>query len=370
MRFTWYRHHDRNLLSNFNHQRDNSYGILSPIIIPPSPIKSEIGKKAKGAKRLFEDNDDSRDVEDIDTKWILDVICDEEVSPEKPMNFKKSVPSSKLNLKTAFSNSNFFKSSNGIGSKQVSVTTARKLNFDSVAKPIPKSKIPEKENSKQELIDKSEKENQNTKYLMNYINTVMPTPIESKKSIQMVSKRLKEDLIEDKNSPSMVQYKNFSQSAKEWEKLGISKMIKEVFSQISDLPKKVHWKVFLDLADYAKRENEFHKANTFFKIVTHLQPYAHQGWLDHAKMEEELGNIEKCRTLLKRGLKFIPLNEKLFLKTLKIEEKEGNNAEVRRLIGSLKNNKIEDTYKLLLEGILFEGRQGNIKTTQKCLKFL
>jgi tetratricopeptide (TPR) repeat protein len=107
-----------------------------------------------------------------------------------------------------------------------------------------------------------------------------------------------------------------------------------------------------------------------FKIVTHLQPYAHQGWLEHAKMEEELGNIERCRTLLKRGLKFNPLNENLFLKTLKIEEKEGNYYEVKKLIESLKNNRIEDTYKLLLEGILYEGRSGNTKAAQKALKFL
>ena len=87
-------------------------------------------------------------------------------------------------------------------------------------------------------------------------------------------------------------------------------------------------------------------------------------------MEEELGNIERCRTLLKRGLKFNPLNENLFLKTLKIEEKEGNYYEVKKLIESLKNNRIEDTYKLLLEGILYEGRSGNTQAAQKALKFL
>jgi tetratricopeptide (TPR) repeat protein len=136
------------------------------------------------------------------------------------------------------------------------------------------------------------------------------------------------------------------------------------------LPKKIHWKVLLDLADFAKRENEFSESATLFKIVTHLQPYAHQGWLEHAKMEEELGNIERCRTLLKRGLKFNPLNENLFLKTLKIEEKEGNYHEVKKLIESLKNNRIEDTYKLLLEGVLYEGRSGNTQAAQKALKFL
>lgn len=289
------------------------------------------------------------------------------------MEPKKAISSSKAGLKDVFSRSNFFKPTPGVGAKQVTVATARKLNFDTVAQPpIPlgKSKICEKENRKIKLSLSSSKENQNTKDLMNYIKTVLPNQDEDKESIKMVSRRLKEDLNEDKNSPSMLQYKNFSKQAEQWEELGLSKMITKVFQKICDLPKKIHWKIILDLADFAKRKNEFSKANTLYKIVTHLQPYAHQGWLDHAKMEEEFGNIDKCRTLLKRGLKFIPLNEKLFLKTLKIEEKEGNFSEVKKLIASLKAYKIEDTYKLLLEGILFEGRQGNIRTTQKALKFL
>lgn len=128
--------------------------------------------------------------------------------------------------------------------------------------------------------------------------------------------------------------------------------------------------MLLDLADFAKRESEFTEAAMLFKIVTHIQPYAYQGWLEYAKMEEELGKIDRCRTLLKRGLKFIPLNENLFLKALKIEEKEDNYNEVKALISSLKNNRIEDTYKLLIEGALFEGRCGNIKSCQKALKFL
>lgn len=87
-------------------------------------------------------------------------------------------------------------------------------------------------------------------------------------------------------------------------------------------------------------------------------------------MEEELGNIDRCRTLLKRGLFFNPINDNLFLKSLKIEEREGNYQEVKSLIASLKNNRIEDTYKLLLEAALFEGRCGNVKSAQKALKFL
>ena len=80
----------------------------------------------------------------------------------------------------------------------------------------------------------------------------------------------------------------------------------------------------LDLADYAKRESKFKEAKLLFKLVSYLQPYAYQGWLEHAKMEEECGKQEKSRQMLLAGLKFSPLNENLFIKTIKVEEKLGN----------------------------------------------
>jgi hypothetical protein len=41
-------------------------------------------------------------------------------------------------------------------------------------------------------------------------------------------------------------------------------------------------------------------------------------------MEEECGKQEKSRQMLLAGLKFSPLNENLFIKTIKVEEKLGN----------------------------------------------
>ena len=44
------------------------------------------------------------------------------------------------------------------------------------------------------------------------------------------------------------------------------------------------------MADYSKRESRFKEAKLLFKLVSYLQPYAYQGWLEYAKMEEECGN--------------------------------------------------------------------------------
>ena len=282
------------------------------------------------------------------------------------MSDKPNEISSKANLKAVFKKSNFIKPK----SKMVAVTTKRKLNFDYVETKKSRKLLFVSENTNKELISEPSREKIYTPKPVKFMDQKLSAPVQNKETIHEILRRLKNDLIEKENSPSKILSKNFKESFKEWEKEGISKTITKVFDKISDLPKKVHWKAILDLAEFAKRENEFTEAATLFKIVTHLQPYAHQGWMEHAKMEEELGNINRCRVLLKRGLKFIPLNENLFLKALKIEEKEGNFNEVRRLIGSLKNNRIEETFKLLLEGILFEGRCGNVKIAQKALKFL
>jgi la-related protein 1 len=80
---------------------------------------------------------------------------------------------------------------------------------------------------------------------------------------------------------------------KELEKEGFSAVLKFSFARIIQLPKKVHWRLILDLADFAKRESRFREAKLLFKLVSYLQPYAYQGWLEYSKMEEECGNMIK-----------------------------------------------------------------------------
>ena len=88
----------------------------------------------------------------------------------------------------------------------------------------------------------------------------------------------------------------------------------------------------IDLADFAKRESKFNEARYLFKIVISTQPYAYQGWLEFAKMEEECGNTRQCRNILMAGLKFNPYSENLFIKAIKIEEKMNNFTEIRAMI--------------------------------------
>ena len=158
---------------------------------------------------------------------------------------------------------------------------------------------------------------------------------------------------------SKYKYKQITREMKEKEKSGFAAVVKETFSRILQVPRKVHWRVIMDLADYAKRESKFKEAKLLFKLVSYLQPYAYQGWLEYAKMEEECGNQNKSKKILHEGLKFSSMNENLFIKAVKVEEKLGNYVAVRDLIETLKDVPLERTWKMVLEGALFEGRIGN-----------
>jgi len=62
---------------------------------------------------------------------------------------------------------------------------------------------------------------------------------------------------------------------KDMEKQGFADVTKLLFTRILNLPKKIHWRIMLDLADFAKRESKFREAKMIFKLVAYLQPYAY-----------------------------------------------------------------------------------------------
>jgi len=84
---------------------------------------------------------------------------------------------------------------------------------------------------------------------------------------------LKQDLIETPISKH--KHKQLARELKDIEKRGFAEAIKLIFEKIIGLPKKVHWKILLDLADFAKRESKFEEAKILFKLITHIQPFAY-----------------------------------------------------------------------------------------------
>jgi hypothetical protein len=84
---------------------------------------------------------------------------------------------------------------------------------------------------------------------------------------------MKHDLVE--TPVSKHRYKQFTRDFKEAEKRGFDDTVKVVFEKILGIPKKIHWRILLDLSDFAKRESKFNEAKILFKLITYLQPFAY-----------------------------------------------------------------------------------------------
>jgi len=84
---------------------------------------------------------------------------------------------------------------------------------------------------------------------------------------------MKNDLVE--TPVSKHKYKEIARDLKQVEKCGLEKAIKVVFERIVQVPRKVHWRILLDLADFAKRESKLKQAKVLYKLVQNLQPFAY-----------------------------------------------------------------------------------------------
>jgi tetratricopeptide (TPR) repeat protein len=136
------------------------------------------------------------------------------------------------------------------------------------------------------------------------------------------------------------------------------------------LPETVHWRVYIELADLAKRANRFGEARNLYQQVCRLQPYASQGWLEYSKLEEECGNMNVCAKILRAGLGFCEYSENLLTRAIKHEEKMGNLGRARELLARLKHVGIEKVWRTVLEGALLEARAGNDVMARRVLKYL
>ncbi|KAL9649847.1 hypothetical protein ABK040_009660 [Willaertia magna] len=169
-------------------------------------------------------------------------------------------------------------------------------------------------------------------------------------------------------------YKDIQQVFKNQEKSGYENAKQFIMSYLNDpscpLGIHMHWRVYMDLADFAKRENLLSEARKQFSKVNKLQPAASQGWLEHAKLEEECGNYEKCGRLLLEGLDKCKNNESLLIKAIKHFEQTEDLETARALLSRLKNQKPENCWKILLEGALLESRAGNVNIARKVFRYL
>eukprot|EP00579_Thalassiosira_antarctica_P005524 CAMPEP_0201893392 /NCGR_PEP_ID=MMETSP0902-20130614/38495_1 /ASSEMBLY_ACC=CAM_ASM_000551 /TAXON_ID=420261 /ORGANISM="Thalassiosira antarctica, Strain CCMP982" /LENGTH=1751 /DNA_ID=CAMNT_0048425149 /DNA_START=52 /DNA_END=5307 /DNA_ORIENTATION=- len=136
------------------------------------------------------------------------------------------------------------------------------------------------------------------------------------------------------------------------------------------LPPATHWRVFLELADVAKRSNMIDDARSHYREACRLRQVASQGWLEHSKLEEECGNLDRCATILQEGLRHCTTNENLLIRAVKFYERMGDLDQARHLLSRTKHLSIDKSWKTVLEGALLEARVGRYSMAREVLKYL
>ncbi len=88
----------------------------------------------------------------------------------------------------------------------------------------------------------------------------------------------------------------------------------------------------------AKRHGDLPRARKLYQRAHQWQPLAMQTWIEHAKLEEECGELIACQNVLAHGMLFCgPQKEGLLIKGLKLQERMGQLDFGRSLIASLKH---------------------------------
>jgi tetratricopeptide (TPR) repeat protein len=182
--------------------------------------------------------------------------------------------------------------------------------------------------------------------------------------------RKRAELVE--NAATRIAFKEFYRCFRSEERFSFQKAEEFALDALDNgsLPVSVHWRVYLELADLAKRSNRFVEARSLYQRVCQQQPYASQGWLEYSKLEEECGHMNRVTNILHAGLEYCEYSENLLTRAVKHQEKMGNVNGARELLARLKHVGIDKVWRTVLEGALLESRAGNAFMARRVLKYL
>jgi hypothetical protein len=119
-----------------------------------------------------------------------------------------------------------------------------------------------------------------------------------------------------------------------------------------------------------QRSHSATEARRMFGVVHERQPFAAQGWLEHAKLEEESGDFAASMALLLQGLAFCPpaANEGLVIRALRCAERLGDMDAARALLGTLQHEPVPRVWRAVLEGANMEARAGNLAVARRIFR--
>lgn len=126
-------------------------------------------------------------------------------------------------------------------------------------------------------------------------------------------------------------------------------------------------KIIRAAAEIAKRLSELMYALDLYTLATQIDPTSHVSWIDRAKLLEELGDYTEAERVLQDGILLVDVSEAIIKKLLKTYERTNDIITARKFLGTAISNPNFDKEFVLIEGALFELRQGNVEPAMQIL---
>ena len=140
----------------------------------------------------------------------------------------------------------------------------------------------------------------------------------------------------------------------------------EILSKETDDKEK--GKLFRSAAEISKRLSEISLSIELYLAASNIDPTTPASWIDRAKLLDELGEYIQAEKVLLEGTIKVSHSEQIVRKLLKSYERTNNLEAARKFLSlSFQNNQFENDF-ILVEGSLFELRQGNVELAWKILK--
>lgn len=145
---------------------------------------------------------------------------------------------------------------------------------------------------------------------------------------------------------------------------------KKIFTQIinNQADPKEKGKTLRNAAEIAKRMADTAISLDLYEMATHYDPATPSSWIDRAKLLDELGEYEKADAILREGIFSVPHCELLIRKLLRSFERSDKVDSARSYIGFILKNPYIDRESVLIEGSLFEIRQGQVEPALRILQ--
>ena len=106
------------------------------------------------------------------------------------------------------------------------------------------------------------------------------------------------------------------------------------------------------------------------EMGTSVDPGAEASWIDRAKLLDELGDYARAEAVLQEGIHHVTPADQLARKLLKSFERTGSVRAARAFLGEMVHAGLPDSDCILVEGALFEMRQGRVEEAMELLDYV